>query len=122
MMPPRKLYKFSHSIYQGGYLYAHKTSHEGLIRNREQLRDAIEKTTKKLELMDVTIKIYDSIFFLYFMMKPSIAPAKVIDSIQENIKPLDVWHKDYLFTGVYDLQEPYIRKDLERMGFDCEKG
>ena len=121
-MPPRKLYKFNHSVHQGGYLYAHKTSHEGLIRDRETLRKALKETAKKLELMDVTIKIYDSIFFLHFMMKPSIAPAKVIDSIQENIKHLNVWHNDYLFTGVYDLQEPYVRKDLERMGFDYDKG
>lgn len=122
MMPPRKLYKFSHSIHQGGYIYAHKTSHEGLIRNREELRKALEETAKKLELMDVTIKIYDSIFFIYFMMKPSIAPARIIDSVQENIGPLNCWHKDYLFTGVYDLQEEYVRKDLEKMGFDYEKG
>ena len=121
-MPPRKLYKFSHSIHQGGYLYMHKTTHEGLIRNREELRKALEETAKKFGLIDVTIKIYDNIFFLYFMMKPSIAPAKIIDSVQESITTLNSWHKDYLLTGVYDLQEEYVRKNLKEMGFDYDSG
>jgi len=46
----------------------------------------------------------------------------LIDAIQKNINSFAEWDKDYLFTGVYDLQEKYIRKDLKHFGFDYDKG
>ena len=61
----RKLYTFSSSVAQGGYLYAHKTS-AGAIVDKEGLRNALSAISKKHELIDVTIKVYDTIFFLFF--------------------------------------------------------
>jgi hypothetical protein len=122
MLPPRKLYKFSHSVAQGGYLYAHKTASGEPIKDRETLRKVLEEVAKNLELIDVTVKIYNDIFFLFFLMKPKFAPAQIIDSVQEAIKPLGNWHPDFLFDGVYDLQEAYVRNNLEKMGFDYDKG
>ena len=77
----RKKYKFSHSAYQGGYLYAHKVAN-GKIKNKEGLRNALNAAVKKFELIDSTIKIYDSVFFLFFMPKPSLKPTVLIESIQ----------------------------------------
>ena len=117
----RKIYRFSSCICQGGYLYAHKIINSK-IQNKEGLRNALNAIAKKFELIDVTIKIYDSIFFLFFMTKPKVKPLELIKKIQNNISSFGPWEKKYLYTMVYDLQEKYLRKDLEKIGFDYDKG
>lgn len=114
----RKTYKFNHKVVQGGYLYSHKTN--GVIKNKEGLRNALNAIANKFKFIDVTIKIYDSIFFLFFMSK-NIKPI-LIEKIQNNISNFGIWDKDYIFTAVYDLQEEYVRKDLEKLGFDYDGG
>jgi len=52
----------------------------------------------------------------------ALAPATLIDAIQRNMESFAEWDKDYLFTGVYDLQEKYVRKDLEKFEFNYDKG
>jgi len=118
----RILYKFSSSVSQGGYLYAHKTYSGDIIKNKEGLRNVLYAIANKFELIDVTIKIYDSIFFFFFMMKPSILPIDIINTIQKNIAVFGLWDQDYLYTGVYDLQKEYLIKDLEKWGYDYDKG
>ena len=117
----RTLYKFSHSVAQGGNLYAHKVS-QGIINNKDGLKNALSAVSIKFKLIDPTIKVYGAIFFFFFHVPKSLAPAALIDSIQKNMQHFGEWDKDYLFTGVYDLQEKYIRKDLEKWGFDYDKG
>lgn len=118
----RKTYKFSSSIAQGGFLYVHKTANNRKIEDKKGLKKMLNDISEKFKLIDVTIKIYDSIFFFFFMVKPTIAPITIINSIQESIDPLDSWDDGYVFTGVYDLQEEYVRKDLKKWGFDYDKG
>ncbi len=119
----RLLYKFSHSTHQGGYLYAHKTKDGHVIENKEGLRNALSAIVKQFDLIDTTIKIYDGIFFLFFMMKPSVVPQQVIDGIQKNIAPFSEWVDDYVYAGIYDLQERFIREDLrKKWGVDYERG
>lgn len=118
----RKTYKFSHSVFQGGFLYAHKMPGNKKIENKDRLRNVLEEITTKFELLDATIKIYDSIFFLFFMHRPATKSTEIINAIQESIKPFGSWHQDYMYTTVYDLQEKYVRKDLEKLGFDYDKG
>lgn len=117
----RRLYKFSSSVAQGGYLYAHKTS-DDTITNMEGLRNALNAIAKKFELIDVTIRVYDKIFFMFFMSKPSLAPQELIDSIQSNTAPFAKWDENYLWTGVYDLQEKYIRENLTKGWYDYDDG
>lgn len=117
----RTLYKFSHSVAQGGNLYAHKAG-QGIIKNKDGLRNALNAISIKLKLIDPTVKVYDTIFFFFFHVPKSLAPAALIESIQRNIGTFAEWHEDYLFAGVYDLQEKYVRKDLEKLGFDYDKG
>jgi len=117
----RTLYKFSSSVAQGGNLYAHKVRH-GTIKNKDGLKNALNAISIKYKLIDPTIKVYDYIFFFFFHIPKSLAPAALIDSVQRNISPFAEWDEDYLFTGVYDLQEKYLRKDLEGWGFDYDKG
>ena len=116
----RTLYKFSSSVAQGGWVYIHKTVTGAIINNKGGLRKSLEAISKKFKLIDATARIYDTIYF--FFEPKSVAPANVIESIQKNISSFAQWDKDYAFTGVYDLQEKYIRKDLEKWGFDYEKG
>ncbi len=118
----RKLYKFSHSVRQGGYFYSHKTVNGSFIKDKEGLRNALDTVARKFELIDVTIKIYDSIFFFFFMHKPLVKQSAVIESIQKNISLFGTWVKEYLFNSVYDLQEEYLRKDLEKWGFAYNEG
>lgn len=118
----RKLYKFSHSICQGGYVYSHKTKEGGEIIDKEGLRNALGSVAKQFELIDATIKVYSSMFFFFFMLKPSVVPQQVIESIQNSIASFSSWAEEYLWTGVYDLQEDYLRKELEKQGFDYEQG
>ena len=106
---------------RAGNLYAHKVR-QGVIKNKDGLKNALNAISIKFKLIDPTAKVYDSIFFFFFHVPKSLAPAKLIDSIQKNIQPFGEWDKDYLFTGVYDLQEKYVRKDLEKWGFDYGKG
>ena len=56
------------------------------------------------------------------MMKPSLKPIELIETIHKNIGAFGKWDKDYLHNTVYDLQEEYLRKDLEKLGFDYDKG
>ena len=115
----RKTYKFSHSVVQGGYVYAHKIANRK-IENKEGLRNALNEIIKKFKLIDATIKVYDSIFFFFFMAH-NIKPIELINSIQKNISSFGAWDKDYLYGTVYDLQEEYLRKDLSKLGFDYDK-
>lgn len=117
----RKTYRFSHSVRQGGYLYAHKAASGETIKNKDGLRNALNAIAKKFELIDVTIKIYDSIFFFFFMRKPLVKPPELINSIQKNIASFGLWSPDYLYTTVYDLQEEYVRKNLKKLGFDYNR-
>lgn len=117
----RKTYRFSHKVVQGGHLYAHKTVGGTTIKNKQGLKNALNAVAKKFKLIDVTIKVYDSILFFFFLFR-GIKPIELIEKIQKNISNFGVWHKDYLFTTVYDLQEEYVRKDLEKLGFDYDKG
>ena len=117
----RTLYKFSHSVAQGGNLYAHKVKH-GFIKNKDGLKNALNALSIKFKLTDPTAKVYDTIFFFFFHVPKALAPAALIDAIQRNMEFFAEWDKDHIFTGVYDLQEKYIRKDLEKFGFDYDKG
>ena len=118
----RTLYKFSHSVAQGGNVYIHKTAQNKIIENKSGLKNALDAVSKKFKLVDPTIKVYNTIFFFFFFVPKSLAPAKLIDSIQKNVSFFAQWDDDYVFTGVYDLQEKFIRKDLENFGFDFNKG
>lgn len=117
----RRVYKFSSSVAQGGYLYAHKTTGDA-ITNHEGLRNALNAIAKKFELIDVTIRVYDKIFFIFFMSKPSLVPQGLIDSIQMTTASFAKWDENYLWTGVYDLQEKYVRDYLAKLGYDYESG
>ena len=116
----RKMYKFSHSVYQGGYFYCHRANRK--IENKLGLRNALNAIVVKLSLIDATIKIYDDIFFFFFMMKPLTKPADIIETIQKNIASFGEWDTEYLYNTVYDLQEKFLRKDLEKWRYDYEKG
>ncbi len=114
----RKTYRFSHSVAQGGLLYAHK----GKIEDKDKVREALHEVCDRLKLMDVTIKVYETALFLFFMMRPSLAQIEVISAIQKAISGLGSWEEEYMFIGVYDLQEEYVREELEKFGFEWEKG
>ena len=117
----RTLYKYSSSVAQGGNLYVHKVG-QGVIKNKDGLMNALNAISIKFKLIDPTAKVYDSIFFFFFHVPNTLAPATLIDAIQRNINSFAQWDKDYLFTGVYDLQEKYLRKDMEKSGYDYDKG
>ena len=56
------------------------------------------------------------------MMRPSVKPVELIEAIHKNIDSFAKWDKDYLYNTAYDLQEVYLRKDLEKLGVDYGKG
>ncbi len=118
----RKTYKFSSSVAQGGWLYSHKTTDGGIIKNKGGLKNALKAVAIKFGLIDVTIKVYDFMFFFFFMMKPSVTPNDLIESVQKNIASFADWAEKYLYTGVYDLQEDYVRKDLKSWVLTMIKG
>jgi len=118
----RKTYRFNRSIHQGGWIYAHKTVRDEKIEDKEKLIKALKKVGEEFELIDMTIRMYDNIFFFFFMFKPRIAPQQIIDAIQESIKGIQNWNEEYLFDGVYDLQEEYLKDYLKKLGFDYDKG
>ena len=116
----RKLYKFNHSVHQGGYFYCHKAGKK--IDNKDGLRNALNAIAAKLDLIDVTIKIYEDIFFIFFMRKPLTKLIDVIQTIQKNITGFAEWDKEYLYNTVYDLQDKFLKKDMGEWGYDYEKG
>ncbi|MAF36392.1 hypothetical protein CL622_04710 [archaeon] len=119
----RETYKFSHSIVQGGYLYAHQTVENQIIPNKEGLKNMLKAVEKKFALIDVTIKIYDTIFFFFFMTKPSVIPQELIETIQTNLESIQCkWNSEFVYTGVYDLQELYLREELKKWGYEFDKG
>ncbi len=117
----RRLYKFNHSVVQGGYLYSNKTVYGEAIKNKKGLKNALNAISSKFKLIDPTVKVYDSIFFFFFLSR-NIKPMELIEKIQKNIANFGVWDKDYIYSTVYDLQEEYLRKDLEKLGFGYDKG
>ncbi len=117
----RILYRFSHSTAKGGNAYIHKTLQGKSIKNKQGLRDYLEAISKRHGLIDPTIKIYGTIFFFFFHIPKSLAPALLIESIGKDLSLFSDWDEDYVFTGVYDLQEQFLRKDLEKWGFDYGK-
>lgn len=117
----RKLYKHSHSASAGGWIFAQRLKN-GKIENKEGLRNGLNNVIKILNLIDATTKIYDNIFFLFFATKPTLATTQAIDEIQKNIAGIADWDSEYLFDGVYDVQEEYLKKYLARTGLDFEKG
>ncbi|MBU0758231.1 MAG: hypothetical protein KKF44_09245 [Nanoarchaeota archaeon] len=116
----RTLYKYSHSVSQGGWVYNHKSHNQ--ITNKQGLRNALAAIEKKLKLVDCTIKIYDKMFFLFCHIPNSLAPAALIESIQRNISGFTEWDSEYLFTGIYDLKENNIRQFLKKCNFDYDNG
>jgi hypothetical protein len=56
------------------------------------------------------------------MSKKSLVPQELIDSIQKNIPSFAAWDENYLWTGVYDLQENYLKEYLARAGYDYDDG
>ncbi|MFH1433227.1 MAG: hypothetical protein ABIG84_08515 [archaeon] len=118
----RKTYKFSHSVCQGGYVYAHKTADEQILENKDGLINALHAIGEEFKLIDLTIKIYDTIFFFFFMTRPTVVPLKLIEAIQKNISAFGNWDQEYLYNEVYDLQEEYLRKDLDKWGYDYDEG
>ncbi|MEK6969763.1 MAG: hypothetical protein AABW48_05020 [Nanoarchaeota archaeon] len=116
------VYKFAHSVGRGGDAYIHKTLSGKIIENKLGLRNYLGAISKKHSLIDPTIKIYDTIFFLFFHTPKSLAPATLIESISKNLSLFSEWDKEYVWTGVYDLQENSLRKDLEKWGYDYDKG
>ncbi|MFH1916765.1 MAG: hypothetical protein ABIJ21_05855 [Nanoarchaeota archaeon] len=120
VLPPRKIYKFSHSIGQGGFLYSHKIQ-IGRIQNKDGLRNMLQAVGKQFKLIDVTVKIYDDIFFFFFLFHTA-RPVDLINKLQEHLHEYGEFTSDYLYTTVYDLQEEYLRKDLKEYGFDYDKG
>ena len=62
----RILYKFSHSVAQGGNVFIQKTTTGTSIEDKEGLRTALNDIAIKHKLIDHTIKIYDAIFFFFF--------------------------------------------------------
>ena len=117
----RVLYKFSSCVCQGGYVYTHRTKEKNII-NKTGLRNALNILVTHYALLDTTIKIYDTIFFLFFMTKPSMISQQLIKSIQESIAPFSTWADECIYTAVYDLQERFIREELRKWGFAYEQG
>lgn len=118
----RKTYKFNSCVCQGGYLYSHKTVGGEIINNKEGLRKNLNEIAKQFELIDVTIKIYDQIFFFFFMMKPKIVHNNLINALQDEITKFGSWGEKYVCSGISDLQEPYVRSKLSIWGFDYDQG
>lgn len=117
----RKLYKFSSSVCAGGWVFAQRVK-SGKIENKEELRSRLNEAGMKLNLIDATAKIYDNIFFLFFAMNPTLAAAQAIEEIQKSMAGIADWDSQYLFDGIYDVQEEYLKKYLAKTGLDFEKG
>ena len=47
---------------------------------------------------------------------------QLVESIQKNTVSFADWEENYLFTGVYDLQEKYLRNYLKQKGFEYDNG
>lgn len=122
MINMRKTYRFSSCVCQGGWLYSHKIVNGSIISYKEGLRTFLNAIAKKFELIDVTIKVYDSIFFFFFMMKPKIVQLELINAIHKGLVHFGSWDNKYVYTATYDLQEHYVRKDLKKWGFDYDQG
>jgi len=118
----RILYKFSHSTAKGGNAYIRKTIINKNIENKQGLRNYLNAISKKYELIDPIIKIYNNILFFFFHVPKSLAPAVLTECIDINISLFADWDEDYIFTGIYDLQDKFLRTDLEKWGFDYDKG
>ncbi len=121
-LPPRKLYRFSHSTAAGGWLFAWKTKEGAEVQHKAELRERLAFIVQRFSLIDATIKVYPSIVFLFFTAKPSINQHDVVAAVLESLGSLERWNAQYLLTGAYDLQEAYIRRDLAQMGFAYDKG
>ena len=118
----RMLYISNHSITKGGNVYICKTLFGKIINNKQGLRNALNAISKKHNLVDPTIKIYNDIFFFFFHIPKLLVPAILIECINKNIAQFAEWDKEYIFTGVQDLQSKFLKEYLKTFGYDHEKG
>ena len=100
----------------------HKTVAGTYITNKIGLKNMFNATSKKFELIDATIKVYDDICFMFFMNKPSLKTETLFDSIHSHLNSFGSWTHEYAYTSVYDLDENYLRVYLNKLGFDYDKG
>ena len=105
---------------QAGRLYAPRSI--APISDKPALRQALQSVAQQLRLRDPTVKVYNTIFFLFCMLPHTLSPAKLIESVQQAAAPFAQWDKEYLFTAIEDTQEPYIRRDLQKLGFAYDEG
>ncbi len=120
MLPVRKTYRFSHSVGQGGTVYAQKIQ-EGKIHNKEGLRNMLNAVVKRYRLIDATVKVYDDIFFFFFHAR-NVKPTDLIGTVHEHLPAHGRFAEEYVYSGVYDLQEEYVRKELKDWGYDYDAG
>jgi hypothetical protein len=118
----RITYVYSHSVSKGGNVYLQKTINQEIIKNKEGLRSVLQAIVRKYQLIDANIKIYDEVFFFFFHLPKGVSAGNIIDTIQQNIVNKERWDEEYVFTGVYDLQEHHVKEYLEKHGFEYEEG
>jgi hypothetical protein len=109
----RKTYRYSHSIRQGGFMFVQKSDKP---IDKEPLAKALEPAIEKCKLIDVTLKVHENVFFLFFAPPRRHSPQQAADDIRSAIAPLASWDEEYLMVTVDDVQEESVKKELARLG------
>jgi DNA-binding PadR family transcriptional regulator len=109
----RKTYRYSHSIGQGGFMFVQKSDKP---IDKEPLWKALQPAIEKCKLIDVTLKVHENVFFLFFAAPRGHSPQQVADEIRSAIAWLAWWDEEYLMVTVDDVQEESVKKELARLG------
>ena len=124
----RKMYKGSSSVSLGGQHFIQRLKPPEAIfpdGAAEKLKSELLKITENLKAQDTTIKVCKNHFHVFFHMPTKYAPAVLIDlfrfTVENVMKEFEMNEQlddEYVFTGIYDLSEEWIRKELKAIGED----
>ena len=89
----------------------------------EKLKANLTEITSNLKAEDTTIKVCGNHFHVFFHKPTKYASGVFIDlfrfTAKNTMKEFNIGERlddKYVFTGIYDLSEEWIRKDLKILG------
>lgn len=122
----RKMYKGSHSVSYGGQHFIQRIESGNAVfvgDLAERLKSDLMEVSKTLKAEDATIKICKNHFHVFFHMPARYAPAVFIDLFRFTVENVmkefgmdEQLDEDYVFTGIYDLSEEHIKKEMKILG------
>lgn len=107
-----KIYHWNHSIGRGGYVFilATKDRKPFITESvKNNIQKEIEKVCSKLNLVDVTIKMYPAYLAVFMVLQRTTAPIDVINTFLHSLEAFSIeWDNEYVFNTIEDVGIDFV--------------